>query len=141
MDALRVVLDTNVVVSALLFREGRLAPVRHAWAAGRIVPLVSADTADELVRVLSYPKFRLDAASAKALLAHYLAGAETLAHPRATHLPACDDPDDVMFLRLAYAAKANMLVTGDRALQAVAARSRVEIVGPETLLTRIGRGA
>ena len=57
----RVVLDTNVVLSALVFRKGTTARLRAAWQGGHCLPLVSAATAQELMRVLSYPKFRLDA--------------------------------------------------------------------------------
>jgi predicted nucleic acid-binding protein len=49
----RVVLDTNVVLSALLFRGGPTARLRDAWQNGRFVPLASTITADELVRVLA----------------------------------------------------------------------------------------
>ena len=53
----RVVLDTNLVLSALVFSHGRLGPLRRAWQAGLCMPLVSAVTAAELLRVLQYPKF------------------------------------------------------------------------------------
>jgi uncharacterized protein len=56
---LRVVLDTNIVLSALLFKSGRLAWLLPAWQEYRVVPLVCRDTLDELLRVLDYPKFRL----------------------------------------------------------------------------------
>ncbi|MEO6623401.1 MAG: PIN domain-containing protein, partial [Nitrospirales bacterium] len=58
---LRVVLDTNVVVSALLFRSGRLAWLREAWTSGRVVPVLGRETLAELMRVLAYPQFGLDA--------------------------------------------------------------------------------
>jgi hypothetical protein len=45
---LRVVLDTTVVVSALLFETGRLSYARDAWTTGRLVPLVSRDTTTEV---------------------------------------------------------------------------------------------
>jgi len=54
----RVVLDTHVVLSALLFRGGPASRVRAGWQAGDFVPLASAATARELVRVLAYPKFK-----------------------------------------------------------------------------------
>lgn len=59
MIAPRVVLDSNVVLSALLFSRGRLAWIRAAWQGGRFVPLASKPTVEELIRVLGYPKFRL----------------------------------------------------------------------------------
>jgi len=58
----RVVLDTNIVLSALLFAQGRLPPLRSAWREARFQPLVCTATTKELVRALSYPKFRLSAA-------------------------------------------------------------------------------
>ena len=65
----RVVLDTNVVLSALLFGGGPAARVRVGWQSGRFVPLASTATAQELVRVLAYPKFELSAGEQEELLA------------------------------------------------------------------------
>ena len=55
----RVVLDTHLVLSALVFANGRLAALRHAWQGGKCVPIVSKATTAELIRVLAYPKFKL----------------------------------------------------------------------------------
>lgn len=62
------VLDTNVVLSALLFGSGRLSALRVHWQAARMLPLVSKATVQELLRVLAYPKFRLTAAERNELL-------------------------------------------------------------------------
>lgn len=130
----RVVLDTNVAVSALVFREGRLAWLREAWEAGRIVPLVSAETLAELVRVLAYPKLKLSEEDTKNVLAHYMEHAEAVREGGASvRVPECRDPDDRKFLQLAYAAKADALVTGDEDLLALAGRSRVPILTPDAL--------
>jgi predicted nucleic acid-binding protein len=56
--AVRVVFDTNTVLSALLFGRGRLAWLRQVWRQGMVVPIVSAATRAEIERVLAYPKFR-----------------------------------------------------------------------------------
>src|SRR4030066_46441 len=63
----RVVLDANVLVSALLF-GGRLEPIRRGWRTGRIRPVLSKEIADEPVRGLAYPKFRLTREEISALL-------------------------------------------------------------------------
>ena len=55
----RAVLDTNIVLSALLFASGRLAPIRLAWQRSAFSPLLSRATTEELVRTLGYPKFGL----------------------------------------------------------------------------------
>jgi putative PIN family toxin of toxin-antitoxin system len=130
----RVVLDTNVAVSALVFREGRLDWLREAWAAGRVVPLVSAETVAELVRVLAYPKLKLSEEDTKDLLAHYMEHAEAVREAGASvRVPACRDPDDRKFLQLAYAAKADALVTGDEDLLTLAGKSRIPILTPDAL--------
>jgi putative PIN family toxin of toxin-antitoxin system len=130
----RVVLDTNVAVSALVFREGRLAWLREAWESGRIVPVVSAETLSELVRVLGYPKFKLTGDEAKNLLAAYMEHAEVGRKPRrAQRIPECRDQDDRAFLQLAYAARVDALVTGDDDLLAVAERSRIRILSADAL--------
>ncbi|MDE2311159.1 MAG: putative toxin-antitoxin system toxin component, PIN family [Betaproteobacteria bacterium] len=119
----RVVIDTNLVLSALVFAESRLAPLRHAWQGNHCQPLVSAVTAAELIRVLAYPKFKLSAAEQQELLADYLPYCTTVrmpAKPPAT--PACRDVFDLPFLQLAVAGKAKYLVTGDQDLLSLAGR-------------------
>ena len=135
----RVVLDTNVAVSALVFREGRLAWLREAWAAGRIVPLASGETIAELVRVLSYPKLKLSEEETKNALAHYMEHAEAVPEAgTSARIPECRDPDDRVFLQLAYAAKADALVTGDKDLLALAGKSRIPILTPDALKAGLG---
>ena len=135
----RVVLDTNVAVSALVFREGRLAWLREAWAAGRVVPLVSAETLAELVRVLAYPKLKLSEEETKNVLAHYMEHAEAVPGAGASvRVPECRDPDDRKFLKLAYAAKADALVTGDEDLLVLAGKSRVPVLTPDALKAELG---
>jgi putative PIN family toxin of toxin-antitoxin system len=135
----RVVLDTNVALSALVFREGRLASLRAAWQSGRFLPLVTRATVEELVRVLAYPKFRLSAQERDDLMAEYLPYCAVVKRPlRVPRLPKCPDPDDVAFLQLAHAGKADCLVTGDKALLGLAGRLSCPIVGPEAFMTALG---
>ena len=121
MAALRVVLDTNVVLSALLFGGGPAARVRAGWQAGRFVPLASTATAQELVRVLAYPKFRLNTNEQQDLLADYLPWVRAVRVPDPPPaVPACRDPLDLPFLHLAVAGRARVLVSGDRDLLVLA---------------------
>ena len=116
---LRAVLDTNVTVSALVFDRGVMTWLRHAWQKQLFTPLIDESGMRELVRVLGYPKFRLDQEKIRDLLGDYLPYAEVVA-PRSdglrSHLPLCRDPDDQPFLFLADAGNADVLVTGDKAL-------------------------
>jgi putative PIN family toxin of toxin-antitoxin system len=137
---LRVVLDTNCLVSALLF-GGRLAWLRAAWQAGRIVPLFSRATTLELLRVLGYAKFALTAEEREDLLADILPFAETIAVPEPPpRTPAPRDPWDRPFLELALAARADALVSGDADLRRLAGRFAVAILSPAELHARLERG-
>lgn len=125
----RVVLDTNCLVSALIFSRGRFAWLREAWQGGRGVPLASRDTVGELLRVLNYPKFKLARDEQEALLAEFLPHVETVgSEPPPDWLPDVRDPDDRIFPALAVAAQADALVSGDGDLHAVKADFRIPIL-------------
>jgi uncharacterized protein len=133
-----VVLDTKLVLSALVFASGRLASLRLAWQAGRCTPLVSQATAAELVRVLACPKFKLTAAEQHALLADCLPHCRTVRMARRIpKLPQCRDRNDQMFVELAAVGKADWLVTGDKGLLALAPQFRQRIVTADMFLTRL----
>ncbi len=118
---LRVVLDTNVVLSALVFGMGPAGRLRLAWQQQTFVPLASSTTVQELVRVLAYPKFRLSVLEQEELLADYLPYAELVRIPAPPpRVPDCRDPLDLPFMHLAMAGKAQVLVSGDRDLLVLA---------------------
>jgi len=122
----RVVLDTNVVLSALIFGGGPAARVRAGWQSGRFAPLASTSTAGELARVLRYPQFGLSTAEQEELLADYLPWVHVVHVPDPPpKVPRCRDPFDLPFLHLAVAGKAHVLVSGDRDLLALAGASNI----------------
>lgn len=118
---LRVVLDTNVVLSALVFGGGAAGRLRLGWQQGIFAPLASMATVQELVRVLAYPKFRLSPAEQQELLADYLPWVQTVRIPQPPPpVPDCRDPLDLPFMQLAVAGQADVLVSGDGDLLALA---------------------
>ena len=129
--ARRVVLDTNTVLSALLFAQGRLVPLRAAWQSGAIAPLLCAQTAEELLRVLAYPKLKLTPEDREELLADYLPFGEVVAPwQKSPAVPACRDKHDRIFLELAMVGAAQWLVTGDRDLLILRGKVQFEILEP-----------
>jgi uncharacterized protein len=139
-NTVRAVLDTNIVVSALLFAHGRLAPVRLAWQADAFAPLASAATVEELIRVLSYAKFKLTAEDRDELLGDYLPYCTTVRIPaKAPKAPSCRDPWDLPFLQLAAYAKANFLVTGDKDLLDIRDKKRFAIVTAEAFTSELDK--
>lgn len=116
---IRVVLDTTVLVSALLFENGRLAWLRRTWPTAAITPVRSESSARELIRVLAYTKFRLTRPDIDRRLADVLPWRETHAGPiKAGHLKVRDTKDQV-FLDLALAAGVPVLVSSDTDLLAL----------------------
>jgi uncharacterized protein len=116
----RVVIDTNLVLSALVF-SGSMAKLRLAWQDDLFTPLASKTTVTELIRVLAYPKFKLIKSEQEDLLADYLPFCETVLMPDVLPaIPERRDPFDSRFLVLALVGKADYLVTGDRDLLCLA---------------------
>ena len=114
MSLPRVVLDTNCLVSALIFSRGRFAWLREAWQTKRFTALASHDTVSELLRVLAYPKFKLTRDEQETLLADFLPYVETVKiDTRPDGLPEILDADDIIFLVLAAVSRADARVSGD----------------------------
>jgi hypothetical protein len=112
---MRVVLDTNVLVSALLDEASPPAQLLGLWRQGRFSLVTAAEQLDELKRVTRYPKIRarLTAALAGRLVNEIRDVAVVL-----QTLPFVErsrDPYDNYILAIAEAAQADYLVTGDKA--------------------------
>jgi putative PIN family toxin of toxin-antitoxin system len=132
----RVVFDTTTVVSALLFPNGRLAWLRQHWREGGCTPLISRATAAELTRVLRYPKFGLSTDDSQELLADYLSYCEVIEKP-ARCAVICRDVNDQPFLDLAQTGRADLLISGDDDLLALAGQTVFQIETPEGYRQRV----
>lgn len=109
---MRVVLDTNVVVSALLSPDGIPAAILDLATQGRIHAVVSEETLDELDRVLSRPRHGFPRRKVAAFMAFFESRAIRVRRP--SPLTACTkDPSDNRILECAAAGKARYLVTGN----------------------------
>lgn len=115
LTPVRVVLDTNIVLSALVFSGGRAGAVRQAWQRGLVLPLACTSTVQKLRRVLAYPKFKLSRQEQEELLADYLPYVEVVQlFAPLPELPNCRDPLDLPFLQLVVVGRAQVLVSGDQ---------------------------
>jgi uncharacterized protein len=134
MTALRIVLDTNTLLSALLFGRPRWTWLREAWKAGIVVPVVCSATTLELIRVLGYPKFHLEEPDQEAILEEILPFCETTSNPsEEPGLVPCRDPSDQVFLELAQVAGVSYLVSGDKDLLEYSSPLAFQIVPPDGL--------
>ena len=129
-----VVIDTNILISALVF-GGNISKLRFAWQSGSFTPLVSKLTTTELIRVLAYPKFKLMPTEREDLLSDYLLFCESVVIPDILPAtPECRDPFDVPFLGLALVGEADYLVTGDRDLLVLKDDFSCQIVAADDFL-------
>jgi uncharacterized protein len=136
----KVVLDTNVLVSALLFR-GRLAPLVKLWQEGAIVPAISRETFDEFRAVLGYPRFALTETEIQAIIEDEILPFFDVVEITEKVAGVCRDPYDDKFLAVAVNAGAVFLVTGDQDLLVLERFRDVEIITPRLLFDRLkGRG-
>ena len=84
-----------------------------------------------LLRVLRYPKFGLSDSQIEVFAARYIPFAERVeVDDSALALPDCRDPKDRMFLALAEAGQANVLVIGDNDLLALQGQTRFQVETP-----------
>ncbi len=133
---MKVVLDTNVVISALL-HQGPTRRIYELWRAFKIKLLASQAILDEYVRVLHYPKFGYEPeAIAEILEENLLPWIEKTGEFRGKLPQLPTDKSDGLFLRAALAGKAEVLVSGDVHLTALNGRYPFEILPPGVLLPR-----
>ena len=130
MAAKRVILDTNIWLDWLVFKDSSLLHLKKAFSEGQAEILIDAACEAELERVLAYDLARhtLAAASQAACLVECRRIARRI-DTRAPEsecklLPRCADPDDQKFLELALAAQADVLITKDHKLLELARRAK-----------------
>lgn len=111
---MRAVLDPNVLVSALLSRDGTPARVLRAWLEGAFELIVSEALLGELERALAYPKLRarVTPSEASELIELLRRSARTVEDPDRRPSVASPDPGDDYLIALAEAAQA-LIVSGD----------------------------
>jgi putative PIN family toxin of toxin-antitoxin system len=121
----RVVLDTNVLLDFWVFDDAAARPLRAALEVGRVNALRSGDTVDEFTQVLLRERFELAAEARFAILRDWDRRATAVERVFAAPF-ACTDRADQKFLDLAFTARADWLVTKDKALLKLARRARRE---------------
>jgi len=130
----KVVLDTNVLVSGILF-TGPPHQILLAWSEGRFELVFTSAIHDEYRRVgaeLQHQFPRLDMAAALDLI---LVNAQAFT-PAVLEGQVCADPDDDKFLACAVASGASTIVSGDKHLLKVSGYCGIEVLRPRAFLER-----
>lgn len=108
----RIVLDTNVFISALLFK-GKPARLIEKIRLAKDEILISRDILDEYIRVLAYPKFRLTHDEIQFIIQKIIIPITTPIEVTTRCTVIKNDPDDNTFLALALDGKADCIISGD----------------------------
>ncbi|MGH7543016.1 MAG: putative toxin-antitoxin system toxin component, PIN family [Gemmatimonadota bacterium] len=132
---MKVVLDTNVLVSGLLNPHGSPGRIVDAVLEGRVRPLFDDRVLGEYREVLARPKFAFDSEDVGHFLDYLEAtGEPVVAVPLDVSLP---DPDDVPFLEVASAGRAS-LITGNRDhFKPVRGSHDVRVLPPDAFLKEL----
>ena len=126
----RVVLDTGVLLHALLLNDAKARQLRQTWLGAGIVPIIDTATAQQLMRALAYPPLALDEAGQHELLADFLPYAEAV---------VCNSPrsriaSPSLKLALSQTGRADWLVSDDAALRTNFARTVLPAENPKCRL-------
>ncbi|MFN8034455.1 MAG: putative toxin-antitoxin system toxin component, PIN family [Acidimicrobiia bacterium] len=137
---MRAVLDPNVLISALLSRNGTPARVLRSWLDGAFELIVSDRLLAELERALSYPKLRsrVEPSEAIELVELLRRGARMRDDPDDPSSVRSPDPEDDYLIAVAESAQA-VLVSGDRDLLGLA--GQVPVFSPAGFLDDLDRQA
>ena len=135
----RVVLDTNVLISAVLSPLGKPFACLD-WVLDNASLIVSRELLEELETRLARPKFSkyVDDARRRAFVADL--GLSTVQVELSGAVTVCRDPDDNKLLELAVAGRADCLVTGDQDLLVLDPFQGIPVLTPSRFLTIVSRG-
>lgn len=131
---MKVVLDTNVIISGIFF-SGPPAKILAAWADGGFELVASVEILGEYRQVAERLHKKYSSIDINSILD--LVTRETrIVEPVPVPVSACDDPDDLKFLACALAGGAALVVTGDRALLGASGFQGIQVVTPREFLRR-----
>ena len=128
-----VVLDTNVLISALLFK-GHLSKIVLLWQKGRVTPIISKETFEELRSVLNYPKFSLSQEEINSIIENEILPYFEIVEATKNLKGACRDPGDDKFISCALSASASYVVSGDKDLSDLKKHKSVKIINAPDFL-------
>ena len=136
---MRIVADTNVLISALFWRK-QLAEIADLINERKVVLCFSPETIDELYRVANYPHIARKAqefsVNPNVLLGDVITFS-LIVHPSLSISVVTDDPSDNMFLACALAAQASFIISGDQHLLNLKRFHNIPILTPHQFLIHL----
>lgn len=135
---MKVVLDTNVFISAVFF-GGVPGKILRAWRDGDLHIVLSTEIVEEYIEVLQRLGKRHPPIETDVVIELLLAGAEVIA-VSSLDKPASADPDDDKFIACALASKAKVIISGDQHLLVLDGFLGLEITTPSGFFKKYLKG-
>lgn len=135
---MRILLDTNVIISGFLSGKGPLGRLLQGWLDGRFDLVTSQTQLDELQRALGYAKLRDRINPAQ--VQDFVANIDVMAImvPSVPAVSVSPDPADNLILAVALAGRADLIVSGDKLhMLALHEVEGIPIVTPRVALSRL----
>ena len=136
---MRAVIDTNILIRALIKPLGTVGPILEQLSAGRYVAIYSEALLTEWLAKLALPrirtKYHLDDAAIETTLALFAIRGELVKPTR--QIKACRDPNDDMLIEAALAGAAQYIVTGGEDLLVLKDFETIRIVPPRVFLAAL----
>ena len=140
---MRVVLDANVYVSAMVNAQGNPQRIMACWERGEFEVLVSAPIIDEVGRVLRYPRIVKRHQQGEAAIERFLAllaSEAVVVEPSEKLEVVKEDESDNRYLECAIEGRARAIVSGDGHLPALGEYGGVMIVAPAAFVMLLETG-
>lgn len=131
---LKVVLDTNVFISAIFF-SGPPYRILQAWQSGKFEVAVSQEILDEYRRVgeiLAHEHSKIDLNP----ILNFVIEHAKVYRPAKLKEPVCEDPDDDKFIACALASGCGIIISGDKHLLKVSGYQGIEVLKPRQFVDR-----
>ena len=132
----RIVVDTNALVSALLF-GGTPGKLIALWKKGTIRPIASKEMIDEYLRVLAYPKFGLNENEIGYLLYREILPCFNIVSAARGKPIVKADPSDDKFLWCAHSGKVDYIISSDKHMLSLKSHEGIPILTPSAFLKSI----
>lgn len=140
---MRAVVDTNILVRAVIKPQGSVGPVLQRLRRREYTLLLSRATLDELVDVLHRPRLRvkygLSESTLRAVIRLIVLRSELITAEAS--IAVCRDPKDDKFLEVAVAGQADLIISGDEDLLVLDPYAGIPIVSPRQFLTMLDRAS
>jgi putative PIN family toxin of toxin-antitoxin system len=129
---MKVVLDTNVLISGIFF-HGPPYQILKAWQEKKLTIVITQDILSEYQRVSNELSKEFPSIQINQLLDLITTHAEVV-HTKGIKIQICKDPDDNKFVECALASKSRIIVSGDRHLLEISGYKGITVISPRNFV-------